>query len=346
MNALILEGGGAKGAYEVGAVRALYDCGYHFDCVLGASIGSFNGALIASHQLDKLEEFWKNVDVGKILNLNEETINALNNKTINMSLINDILDIIKNEGIDLNALRKTLDEMINEDDVRNSDIDFGLVTVKRKNMEPVEIFIKDIPKNKLNEYINASCYLPGFKKDKIIDDNYYFDGGFHDVCPVNMALKAGYDNIIAIRVKGIGRFKRVTSNIANITYIEPSRILGNIFTMDKESISENIKIGYYDTIRLIKHYDGYKYTFINKSERYYKFITRKISKLEYRRVKAFFNTENYKDTVIRALEFVLEKEHINYYEIKHPIKEINSIKNNCKDNEHFIYEFIKKIKFI
>ena len=50
-------------------------------------------------------------------------------------------------------------------------------------------------KDKIKDYILASCYLPIFKKEKLIDDNYYLDGGFYDIGPVSMLLNKGYNKI-------------------------------------------------------------------------------------------------------------------------------------------------------
>ena len=346
MKALVLEGGGTKGSYEVGAYQALVECGYKFDCVIGASIGAFNGAMIVSGKLKELKQFWEEVNVGSILGLSDSTIEAINDKRINLDMLKDVVDIIKNKGIDLDKLISLLNELVDEDKVRHSKMNFGLVTVKRKNMEPVEIFIKDIPKDKLSEYINASCYLPGFKKIKLIDDEYYFDGGFHDVCPVNMALNAGYNDIVAIRVKGIGVFKKVESDTANILYLEPSRNLGSILCVNQDQMVENIKMGYYDTMRVLKNLDGYCFTFNKKPLRFYKFIMRKIPNMEYRRVKAYFNTTNEKDTIIKAIEYVLEKEYENYYETRDVKKTIRYIKKHFSYNDHFIYDFVCHLRFI
>lgn len=44
---LVLSGGGSKGAYESGCMKALQELGYHFDIVTGTSIGALNGLLVA-----------------------------------------------------------------------------------------------------------------------------------------------------------------------------------------------------------------------------------------------------------------------------------------------------------
>jgi NTE family protein len=59
--ALILQGGGAMGAFECGVVGALEQNEIHADIVAGVSIGAFNGAIIASHPhhaAEALEAFW------------------------------------------------------------------------------------------------------------------------------------------------------------------------------------------------------------------------------------------------------------------------------------------------
>ena len=50
---LVLEGGGAKGAYQIGAYMALKEKGFEFDHVVGTSIGAINGAVIAQGDVEK-----------------------------------------------------------------------------------------------------------------------------------------------------------------------------------------------------------------------------------------------------------------------------------------------------
>jgi predicted acylesterase/phospholipase RssA len=56
--ALVLTGGGARGAYQAGVIQGLYDRGERFDLICGTSIGAVNGALVAQGNLDVLEELW------------------------------------------------------------------------------------------------------------------------------------------------------------------------------------------------------------------------------------------------------------------------------------------------
>src|SRR5215472_19103488 len=62
---LVLQGGGALGAYQVGVYQALHEAGIEPDWVIGTSIGAVNGAIIAGNlparRLSRLRQFWDGV---------------------------------------------------------------------------------------------------------------------------------------------------------------------------------------------------------------------------------------------------------------------------------------------
>jgi len=102
MTGLVLAGGGVKGAYQVGAYKAMVECGIKIDGVVGTSIGSFNAALIAQDNFLKLYDFWRQVDVGQLLALNTKFTNSINNKDKFKELIYGIEQmtiIVKNKGM-------------------------------------------------------------------------------------------------------------------------------------------------------------------------------------------------------------------------------------------------------
>ena len=65
---LVLQGGGALGAYQAGVYQALHEAGIEPDWIIGTSIGAINASLIAGnrpeHRLDRLREFWARVEYG------------------------------------------------------------------------------------------------------------------------------------------------------------------------------------------------------------------------------------------------------------------------------------------
>jgi NTE family protein len=68
---MVLQGGGALGAYQVGVYQALHEAGVEPDWVIGTSIGAINASLIAGnrpeHRLERLKEFWSRVEHGALL---------------------------------------------------------------------------------------------------------------------------------------------------------------------------------------------------------------------------------------------------------------------------------------
>ena len=347
MIGLALEGGGVRGAYQAGAYMAFLECGIKIDGVCGTSIGALNGIIIASNKGELLPRIWRNSNMASIFGFSKEYVEAVNSKKVNLknlkSIFLDLVKILINKGIELNGLKELIEKEVDIDELLKSDIDFGLVTVRLKDLKPVCLFKEEMNKDKIKDYVLASAFLPIFKMERLIDDNYYLDGGFYDIGPVNMLLKKGYKKVYLIKIHGLGIRRKYDSN-ADVTIIEPKRSLGGVLEVDPQRIDENIKMGYYDTLRILKNLDGYQYVFKRKSKKYYKWLNRKIPKYEYRRIKNFFKSKSYKETTIKALEYIMEKEKINYYQIYNSKKIIKKIKKAYQKN-HFIYHYIKNLKY-
>src|SRR5436305_6160228 len=67
---LVLQGGGALGAYQGGVYEALHEAGIEPDWIIGTSIGAINASIIAGnaveHRLDRLKEFWRRMERNSI----------------------------------------------------------------------------------------------------------------------------------------------------------------------------------------------------------------------------------------------------------------------------------------
>ena len=67
---LVLQGGGALGAYQVGVYEAMHEAGIEPDWVIGTSIGAINASLIAGnspeHRLDRLNTFWEQMQASAL----------------------------------------------------------------------------------------------------------------------------------------------------------------------------------------------------------------------------------------------------------------------------------------
>lgn len=272
MLGLALEGGGARGAFHIGAVSAFLEHGYEFNSVVGTSIGAFNAALISQGDFENAYDLWSNMEPSDLFNIEDEYMINVSNKEITKDTIKYLSrkakELIDNKGINTTKLMKVLDENIDENRLRNSNIDFGMVTVSIPEFKALEVYKDDIPKGMINEYIMASASFPGFKLHPI-DGKYYIDGGIHDNCPVNLLIKKGYKDIIAIRTSEKDKLQRLESKDANIINIIPSEDLGRILIFNNELIRKNIKLGYYDSKKYIQGLVGKKYYIKPFEEEYF-----------------------------------------------------------------------------
>ncbi|MDD5603608.1 MAG: patatin-like phospholipase family protein [Eubacteriales bacterium] len=259
---LALEGGGAKGAYHMGVIKAFLEKGYKFGGITGTSIGALNGAAVAQGDFDKAYRLWEKVEPSMLFDIDSEQYRKLVSRDIDkeaiMHFASQAKKIIENKGIDTNKIRSIIGGLINEDRLRRSRTDFGLVTVSVSDFKPVELFKEDIPAGKIIDYLLASANLPIFGLKKI-ENKYYIDGGFYDNCPINLIASKGYKDIIAVRTLAFGIVQDVKRKDLHVTNIKPSEPPGKVLDFSREQISRSLNMGYYDAIRNISGLTGYKY---------------------------------------------------------------------------------------
>lgn len=344
MTGLVLQGGGARGSYHIGAVEALISRGIKFDAVVGTSIGAINGALIATEDISTLKKIWEELDSKSVFNI-EHNIRFSLESFVNE--INSIKNIVNNEGIDITNLKEILKNNINEDKVRKSNIDFGLTTYDITDKKPIEIFKKDIPNGKLVEYILASAYLPVFKFEKIIDDKYYLDGGVFNNCPVSMLDYDKFDKIYVIKIYKNEAIDIEFKNKDKIILIAPNQSLGSAIKFNKENTKFNMKLGYYDTLRVLDNLDGKKYYIRYKKEEYYKKLFNKKIKNKILFELNIYKNMNEKKIILKIIESLAD-----YYKIKRfKIYSLRALIIKLKilminEKNHVYYEFIKNIKVL
>lgn len=258
--ALILGGGGARGAYEIGVWKACREEGITIDIVTGTSVGSINGAMVAQDDFDLAEQLWKEIDTAMVMDIQpqgkskdpkeyEPDIERLSPEEV----LTFIKGIFVNKGASTKGLEQLLRKYIDEDRVRNSRIEYGLVTAEMPSIREKQIlkghwlFCEDIPKGKLHDFIMASAsYFPAMQPHEI-NGVVYIDGGYVDIVPVSMAVKRGATKLIAVELNPENPLtKRESKAHDNLTWIKSSWDLGNILVFDKENARRIMRLGYLD----------------------------------------------------------------------------------------------------
>ncbi|MCK8059850.1 MULTISPECIES: patatin-like phospholipase family protein [unclassified Fusibacter] len=260
MRALVLEGGGAKGAYHVGAWKALDERGEKFDIVTGTSIGALNGSLYAQGDLELAIDLWSNLSAEQVVAGDTELLEKLINFNVTsedfLPAIYYLRSVIGKMGLDISPLRKLVKDTIDEEKVRNSKTKLGIVTVSLTDFKPIEVGIDEIPKDLLHEYLLASANLPIFKMNRT-QGKIYIDGGFYDNLPINLAKRMGATSFTTIELGAIG-IKRIPKNIER-RRIVPVDNVGKILEFTTDNAKKNLKLGYFDAIKVMDEQLGIRY---------------------------------------------------------------------------------------
>lgn len=259
---LILAGGGAKGAYQIGAWKAMRELNISFSAIAGVSIGSINGALIASNNYEGAQEIWHSVSIQRGVNITEELRDPNNIFSVkNFSAL--FKELVRNGGIDASPTREFIAKFISEEDVRISNTRLGIVAFQISGMTPTEVFVEDIPNGQLVDYLLASSKLPGLSKIGP-EGERFLDGGVYDNAPIGMLRRYGYNRLVIVDIsamKGYGHRQDMSN--AEIIYIRPYDIdeLGSMLDFEEPMIDFRINLGYYDAKKAFGYLSGRIYYF-------------------------------------------------------------------------------------
>lgn len=271
--ALVLSGGGSRGAYEIGVWEALIELGIKIDLVTGTSVGSINGAFVAQKDFRLAKELWQEIETDMIFDIEKQEFafkEAFDRLDIGSMPIDEALgyarEIFIHGGAATQGLLSMLDRYLDESRIRASSVDFGLVVTEFPSMEASFLFSDDIPHGMLSRYIlaSASCF-PAARKCSI-GDKQYIDGGYRDNLPVEMAVNRGATHIIAVDLPAAGIIRKSTiddaiRNCEEFHMIKSAVDLGSFLVFDRANSERIMRLGYLDTMRHFGKYDGTRYTF-------------------------------------------------------------------------------------
>ena len=205
---LVLQGGGALGAYQVGVYQALHEAGIEPDWVIGTSIGAINASLIAGnepkHRMQRLNTFWDQVQQGSVPSAPALDWFGLGNAFANMATVTrgipnfftPNLHALRGQnaalGVEAAAyystapLRETLNELV--------DFEFlcacrTRMTVGAVNACSGEMRYFDTRNEPLGvDHVMASGALPPAFAAIRIDGQPYWDGGIYSNTPIEAVL--------------------------------------------------------------------------------------------------------------------------------------------------------------
>lgn len=282
---LVLSGGGAKGAYQIGVFKALeeYNLKKYITGISGTSVGALNTALFVCSNAARAEEIWKNVKQSDLLHFNsEEFIDNLFNDNLDF-LLHEVLKRFipicnKAKLIMFSRYYKRIifnyGGLFSQDKLNqmlNNDIDIDVALFNKYDIfstacnNVTDFFSKtaeyhswnDKTKSEVIDIILGSSAIPFFYPKRL---NYMCDGGLADNTPIKPLYDIGYRNFIVVYLlnknnktlnKLIEEEKRNFPD-AKIIRIMPTNINFNdgllqTIIIDKAKTIRLIEAGYYDT---------------------------------------------------------------------------------------------------
>ncbi|WP_241517418.1 patatin-like phospholipase family protein [Herbaspirillum aquaticum] len=209
--ALVLQGGGALGAYQAGVYQALDEHGLCPDWVVGTSIGAINGALIAgnapSQRLERLKQFWLHVSQAEGVNM-QSMSDAARQLHVRMSTIGVIaqgvpgffsprllslfgagMPVVPEQAslYETSALAATLKRLVDFNHLNRTDA--MRLTVNALRITNGELASFDNTSQTLTaDHILASGALPPAFPPVRIDGQLYWDGGLYSNTPLETIL--------------------------------------------------------------------------------------------------------------------------------------------------------------
>lgn len=256
---LVLAGGGARGAYQIGVWKALKELKIdkYISVISGTSIGALNAMLFNQDDINIAEEVWMNISVEKILPTDHKDL-----------LKRSILVTIGSRN--LNLIKKYMPKAINGGDIPRD----GLIEIIDKYLDFNKIksvnricyaACTEIPKVeakyfKVDDYNNedirkillATSALPMIYQSEEIEGKNYLDGGMTDNIPIQPVYGEGCDIIIVVPLAINVKINRELYPNSKIVEIRPSEmeagLMAGVLDFTPDNTKKRVSIGYKDTI--------------------------------------------------------------------------------------------------
>lgn len=347
--AVVLSGGGAKGAYELGVWKAFRKLGIEYDIVTGTSIGALNAVMMAQNNYAKCLKLWyfMNYDYVSSMEIKGKYSTVKGRREIALKYTKGVLT----GGYEMDGLSKVIDYAVDFDALYKSKIDYGLVTTYFPSFKGKYVKKDMLTKDNLKDYLLAtSACFPAFKPIKI-NKSMFVDGGYTDNMPINLAIELGADEIIAVDLGAIGINKKTLTKNIKIDVIKPSHKLGSLLVFEKDYTRRYLKLGYYDTMKYYNKLDGKLYTFkagslrrnYNRNyERFYNKLKEYESYINKPLIKKLMNndSENYFNEIFESLLSSFNIDPINVYRASY----LNVvIRNNFLSSDYKKYNSVRKV---
>lgn len=186
--ALVMPGGGGRGAYQVGVAKALLQSGIKFDMAFGTSIGALNATFIAQGDLSRLEHIWGSLRAWDIFKLPSAP-------QLGRMMLGHKLGML-----DTGPLEELLRKEADLRRIKSSDMKVRLVTTDLCSLETRMINLEDVTTtSELIDVLMATAAVPiAFPPRQLHGHGLWVDGGLVKNTPLRAAIDHGAEEIFMV----------------------------------------------------------------------------------------------------------------------------------------------------
>jgi len=260
---LCLSGGGARGAYQIGAVHALLDLGIYskIKVISGTSIGAANAAILASTSTDVARDLWFNIPKNALKKegslfsrLTKEKFKMIENGIFTMDKLDEILlKRINHEQLNEKVVYVTISDGGKEDNVVYEFIKSTFSHYIKHDSKVIYIPLQALSPNDRTKSIIASCSIPFVFSAVKNEKRNYYDGGVFDNVPLKPLIDEGCEEIIVINLnKGFFSNHGTYPNVV-LHEIKHKGSLGGVLDFSNEHSQRIFDMGYADVINYFSH---------------------------------------------------------------------------------------------
>lgn len=251
---LVFSGGGGKGAYEIGAWRAMEELGLAKDiiAVSGTSVGALNAALFAQGDLHKAERAWLSMAPSDILSID---LKGLLLKIISIGItptrsITSIITTLATYGVfKRDGLARIIDNYLDVEVLKLKKLPSFACATQIKTLNANYFQLQDFKTDYIKDILLASSAIPIAFPTQKIEEDVYLDGFLTDNTPIQPLAAMDCDIIITIMLSRSDLLPIEKYPNSKIIPIYPQECPG--WSLDFNGISEKMQHGYDDTIKVL-----------------------------------------------------------------------------------------------
>lgn len=245
---LVLAGGGGRGAYQIGAFKALWENNLedYITGISGTSVGALNAVLFAYGDEAAARDAWSNITPKQFLEVSPEMIDFKEG-------------IVSREG-----LLDILDNYVNMEEIRTSERTIYVTATEFNRYGTGEgtakyFKLNYMPVADMKDMLLASSALPVIYSPIVIDGKMYRDGGLKDNLPIEPLYRDGIRHFIVIGLSEEQKIDYDKYPDAEFVFIKPSRSIGDFWdgTLDftAKDAKVRMELGYIDAVRVLSYSD-------------------------------------------------------------------------------------------